>query len=69
MSEQCLTIVLSTKPLQKLTGTDRRTDRQLDGRKDNVLSQADTLTKKNSSLKLLTLLEQLICYKTGSDFN
>ena len=29
----------------KLTGTDRRTDRQTDG-KDHILSQADVLTKK-----------------------
>ena len=34
-------LVLSTKPLQKLTGTDRQADGQ-----DHVLSQADTLTKK-----------------------
>ena len=40
MSEQCLTVVLSTKPLQKLTGTDRQT-----GAQDYVLSQADALTK------------------------
>ena len=44
MSEQCLTIVLSTKPLQKLTGSDR-TGRQT-GAQDYVLSQADALTKK-----------------------
>ena len=41
MSEQCLTIVLLMKPLQKLTGTDGQTNEQ-----DHVLSQADTLTKK-----------------------
>ena len=43
MSEQCLTIVLSTKPLQKLNGTDRQT-----GGKDHALSQADALTKNYS---------------------
>ena len=47
MSKQCLTIVLSTKPLQKLTGTDR-TGRQAGrqtGTQDYILSQADALTK------------------------
>ena len=34
-------LVLSLKPLKKLTGTDRQTD----GRKSHVLSQADALTK------------------------
>ena len=42
-------VILSTKPLQKLTGTggqvDRRTDGQT-GEQDHVLSQADALTKK-----------------------
>ena len=37
-------LVLSLKPLKKLTGTDRQTDRQADGQ-DHVLSQADALTK------------------------
>ena len=39
-------LVLSTKPLQKLTGTGRQTDRQEDVQ-DYVLSQADALTKKD----------------------
>ena len=34
-------LVLSTKPLQNLTGTDRQA-----GRQDHVLSQADALTKE-----------------------
>ena len=39
--QQCLTIVLSTNPLQKLTGIDRQwTDEQ-----DHILSQADSLIK------------------------
>ena len=46
MSEQCLTIVLSTKPLWKLTGTDRQT-----GAQDYVLSQADALTKNKEKAK------------------
>ena len=42
MSELCLSIVLSTKPRQKVAGTDgQMTDAQ-----DHVLSQADALTKK-----------------------
>ena len=41
-----MTIVLSTKPLQKLTGTDRQ-DRQADAQ-DYVLSQADALTKNRT---------------------
>ena len=42
MSELCLSIVLSTKPRQKVAGTDgQMTDAQ-----DYVLSQADALTKK-----------------------
>ena len=52
MSEQCFTMVLSTKPLQKLTGTDRQdrqagrqAGRQADAQ-DYVLSQADALTNK-----------------------
>ena len=40
-------LVLSTKPLQKLTGTDERTDKQ-----DHVLSQADGLTKKQQLVKV-----------------
>ena len=40
-------LVLSTKPLQKLTGTDRQTDRQT-GAQDHVLSQADALTKNKA---------------------
>ena len=39
--QQSLTIGLSTKPLQKLTGTGRQADAQ-----DQVLSEADSLTKK-----------------------
>ena len=38
-------LVLSTKPLQKLTGTDRQAGGQA-GAQDYVLSQADALTKK-----------------------
>ena len=37
-------LVLSPKPLKRLTGTDGQADRQTDGQ-DHVLSQADTLTK------------------------
>ena len=47
MSELCLTIVLSTKPLQKLTGTDRQTGGQAEGH-GHVWSQADPLTKNNN---------------------
>ena len=32
--QQCQTLVLSMKPLQKLTGTDRRTAGQMDGQTD-----------------------------------
>ena len=37
-------LVLSTKPLQKLTGTDRQAGRRT-GAQDYILSQADALTK------------------------
>ena len=46
MSEQCFTIVLSTKPLLKLTGTGGQVDRRTD-RKDHVLNQADAMTKND----------------------
>ena len=42
-------LVLSPKPLKKLTGTDRQADRQTDRQadeQDHILSQADALTKK-----------------------
>ena len=37
-------LVVSTKPIQKLTGTDGQADGQADGQ-DHVLSQADARTK------------------------
>ena len=40
-------LVLSPKPLKKLTGTDRQEDAQV-----HVLSQADALTK----MKMITLI-------------
>ena len=40
-------LVLSTKPLQKLTGTGGQADRQTD-EQDHVLSPAGALTKKYS---------------------
>ena len=48
--QQWQMLVLSLKPLKKLTGTNSRqtdgqTDRRTDGQ-DHVLSQADALTKK-----------------------
>ena len=69
MSEQCLTIVLSTKPLQKLTGTDR-TGRQT-GAQDYVLSQADALTKKRLKGAQATALPKnsVKCFLKHGDFN
>ena len=43
-------LVLSAKPLQKLTGTGGQADRQTD-EQDHVLSQADALTKNSLVLK------------------
>ena len=40
-------LVLSLKPLKKLTGTDRHAGRQADGQ-DHALNQADALTKKEA---------------------
>ena len=37
-------LLLSAKPVYKLTGTDRQADRQTDAQ-DHVLSQADALNK------------------------
>ena len=43
-------LVLSPKPLKKLTGTVRQADRQADGQ-DHVLSQADALAKNEDDPK------------------
>ena len=43
-------LVLSPKPLKKLTGTVRQVDRQADGQ-DHVLSQADALAKNEDDPK------------------
>ena len=61
-------LVLSTKPLQKLTGTDRQAGRRTDGQ-DHVLSQADALTKK--SYQVLSVLSRdesadIVKKKTGA---
>ena len=60
--QQCQTLVFSTKPLQKLTGTDGQTGGQTDG-KDHVLSQADTLTKKHFVLRANFVLKDYFALK------
>ena len=51
---QSCSLVMSTKPPNKLTGTGRQADEQ-----DHVLSQADALTKKGAHKKMLKPMFQI----------
>ena len=53
------------KPLKKLTGTDRQTERQT-GAQDYVLSQADALTKNNLYVFMVHDQHTSIKYEGGS---